>query len=128
QIAAAWAKLDVAGPLIVSAEAWPALGAFLVPAGDPGGRPRARDGVTVVLSAGTARQAAVVADRAATIDGAAIGLPAALLDQSRAAAMRAVTDTLFCWGMTSRAQVQQAHRWGVTHAIVDDVSVARAVG
>lgn len=124
QVAAAWADVGSAGPLIVSAEAWPALGAFLDPATGPGVAPRPRAGVTVVLSAGTARQAAVVARRAAAVPGAGIGLPARLLDAATAAAMREVSDTLFCWGLTSPEQVRRAREWGVTHVIVDDLRVA----
>jgi glycerophosphoryl diester phosphodiesterase len=127
QVAAAWDEARPGGPLTVSAQAWAALGAFLTKPTRPGGRLRPREGVTAVLSAGTARQAAVVAARAAAIEGAGIGLPAGLLNRSRARAMREVTDTLFCWGLATREQVRQAHEWGVTHAIVDDVSVALAV-
>lgn len=127
QVAAAWDEIGGGGPLIVSAEAWPALGAFLDAALRPGGRPRPSEGVTVVFSAGTARQAAVVAERAAAVDGAGIGLPAGLLDPVRARAMREVTDTLFCWGLSTGEQVRQAHEWGVTHVVVDDVGVTRGL-
>lgn len=128
QVAAEWAAIGRGGPLVVSAQTWPALGAFLIGPRRPGGLPRPLEGVSVVLSAGTARQAAVVAARAATVEGAAIGLPAALLDQARARAMREVTDALFCWGLRTREEVQRAHTWGVTHAIVDDVSLAQGIG
>lgn len=127
QVAAEWDAVGAGAPLVVSAQTWAALGAFLVRPQRPGGLARPREGVTVVFSAGTVRQAAVVAARAAAVAGAGIGLAAGLLDPVRARAMREVTDTLFCWGLSTREQVQQAHGWGVTHVIVDDVSLARGL-
>lgn len=125
RVAAAWAAIAPDRPVIVSAQAWPALGAFLLSAPASDGRARTRPGATVVLSAGTPRQAAAVARRADGIDGAAIGLPFALLSAQRAAQMRRVAPRLFAWGLRSADEVQLARRWGVTDVIVDDLRIAR---
>lgn len=121
-VARAWDQLCPGRPLTVSAQAWAALGPFL----DDDGR-AARAGITVVLSAGTRRQVAAVARRASGIAGAGIGVPAQLLEEPTARRLRACADLLFCWGLVSREQVEQVRAWGVTHVIVDDVSIASGI-
>jgi glycerophosphoryl diester phosphodiesterase len=98
-------------PIVVSSRTWRHLRLF------------APD--RVVYSCGSPRQIRRVLAAVRRRPGASIGVDTALLTPALGARLRTVTSRLYGWGITTAHQLGRAIECGVTHAIVDDLTLGR---
>jgi glycerophosphoryl diester phosphodiesterase len=96
-------------PIVVSSRTWRHL------------RPFRAD--QVVYSCGSPRQIRQVLEAVRRRPGAAIGVDTALLTPAIGARLRSVASALYGWGISNSQQLREAVERGVTHAIVDDLTL-----
>jgi glycerophosphoryl diester phosphodiesterase len=100
---------DDSAPIVISSRTWRHLRPF---------RPD-----QLVYSCGSPRQIRRVIEAVVLRSGAAIGVDSALLTPAIGARLRNASPQLYGWGITTAIQLHQAVERGVTHAIVDDVTL-----